>query len=410
MRRPRPLRKQRGVFLIVTAAGILVLLGFVGLAIDSSRQMAVRAELQNAADACALSAALELNGLADAPARGTRAGQYVGGTRNLQNFQSVPVQIPELSVTFSTAIDGEFKPAALTSPYTPGALYAPSNSRFVRCTVTEQNFLNFFMGLLGIEDGDLSMSATASVQPGQAVCAIPAAVCAANTSASDFGYAVGQELKMSDSGIGGFFRWLDLMPNLTGNAKLIEPLINFGVCNFSTASGQCIPKQTGERDAILPAWNSRFGLYKPGAGAIGPAQALPDLTGLGFAAVTSGMSNRFADYRDAALNRTPAAELGEYKSPSDLATYQTANRRLTAIPVVDCNPSGSGSCPSGVMRTLGFACVLMLSAERPGGGSEGNPMRVEYRGRADQLSSGCVTTGLPGGENTAGPLVPVLVQ
>ena len=408
MRRPRPLSKQRGVFLIVTAAGILVLLGFVGLAIDSSRQMAVRAELQNAADSCALSAALELNGLADAPARATRAGQYVGGTRNLQNFQSVPVQIPELSITFSTAIDGEFKPAALTSPYTPGALYAPSNSRFVRCTVTEQNFLNFFMGLLGIEDADLSMSATASVQPGQAVCAIPTAVCAAGPG-PDFGYAVGQQLRLSSgaSDVSGFFRWANLSPDttLSENQKYVQPIINFGVCNFSTLTGQCIQMDTGARAVLSQAWNSRFGLYKTGDSSYGPAEALPDLTGLGFPSPATGnMTNKFADYVTAAVNRTPADPIPGFGATTGVDAYRTANRRLTAIPVLQCNTAAT-SCPSGFGQTLGFACVLMLSAEQ---GS--NPLRVEYRGPADQPSSGCVTTGLPGGENTAGPLVPVLVQ
>jgi hypothetical protein len=406
--RPTPFRKQQGVFLIVTAAGILVLLGFVGLAIDSSRQMAVRAELQNAADSCALSAALELNGFADAPARGTRAGQFVGGTRNLQNFQSASVVIPEASITFSTAIDGEYKPAALVSPYTSGALYAPANSRFVRCTVTEQTFLNFFMGLLGIEDSDLSMSATASVQPGQAVCAIPTAACSAGPG-PDFGYTVGQQLTLSGgaSDVSGFFRWANLLPDtsLSENQKYVQPLINFGACNFSTLSGQCIQMDTGGRSVLTQAWNSRFGLYKTGESSYVPAEALPDLTGLGFPPPSSGnMTNRFGDYLVAAVNRTPAAPIPGFGAVTGVENYRTANRRLTAIPVLQCN-TASTSCPSGFGQTVGFACVLMLSAEQGA-----NPLRVEYRGRADQLGSGCVTTGLPGGENTAGPLVPVLVQ
>ena len=76
-----PLR-LRGMVAVSTALAALVLLGFVGLAIDASRVELVQAELQNAADGCALAAVLELNGLADGPSRAALAGQFVGGNRN----------------------------------------------------------------------------------------------------------------------------------------------------------------------------------------------------------------------------------------------------------------------------------------------------------------------------------------
>ena len=50
----RTRRQQRGIYIVMTALVLVVLLGFVGLAIDSSRQQSVHVELQNAADACAL--------------------------------------------------------------------------------------------------------------------------------------------------------------------------------------------------------------------------------------------------------------------------------------------------------------------------------------------------------------------
>jgi Flp pilus assembly protein TadG len=71
---------------------MLVILGFVGLAIDAGRLQLVQAELQNSADACVLAAVLELNGLSDAPSRGALAGQFV----------SVPFNSPGSDNEFGT--------------------------------------------------------------------------------------------------------------------------------------------------------------------------------------------------------------------------------------------------------------------------------------------------------------------
>src|SRR6267143_4854029 len=53
---------ERGSIMIMTAIFALLLLLMVGMTIDISRIYSVRAELQNAADAAALTAARELNG------------------------------------------------------------------------------------------------------------------------------------------------------------------------------------------------------------------------------------------------------------------------------------------------------------------------------------------------------------
>src|SRR4029450_2834402 len=54
-------RNQRGSVMVMTAIAMLALFLILGLAIDASRIFMARAELQNAADAAALSAARELN-------------------------------------------------------------------------------------------------------------------------------------------------------------------------------------------------------------------------------------------------------------------------------------------------------------------------------------------------------------
>ena len=55
---------------------------------------------------------------------------------------------------------------------------------------------------------------------------------------------------------------------------------------------------------------------------------------------------------------------------------------------------------------LGWACYLMLNPVF----SPGDTMYLEYRGLAGSPSSGCVTSGAPGGPTAGGPKVPALVQ
>ena len=50
-------REQRGAVMILFSLTIVVLIGFAGLAIDLGRAFVIKTELQNAMDACALSAA-----------------------------------------------------------------------------------------------------------------------------------------------------------------------------------------------------------------------------------------------------------------------------------------------------------------------------------------------------------------
>src|SRR5258705_3190035 len=89
-------RNERGSIVIMTALSMLLLLLMVGLCIDVSRIYVVRAELQNAADAAALTAAAQLNGgdggIDDAVAR---ANAIV----NTQGFGKVNVSID--SITFA---------------------------------------------------------------------------------------------------------------------------------------------------------------------------------------------------------------------------------------------------------------------------------------------------------------------
>ncbi|MES9899100.1 MAG: Tad domain-containing protein [Sedimenticola sp.] len=74
--------KQQGVILVMSAIFIVLLIGIGSFAIDLGRLFTLRTQLQNAVDAAALAAAMELDGQADAQSRA------MARARELLNFES----------------------------------------------------------------------------------------------------------------------------------------------------------------------------------------------------------------------------------------------------------------------------------------------------------------------------------
>ncbi len=74
--------KQQGVILVMSAIFIVLLIGIGSFAIDLGRLFTLRTQLQNAVDAAALAAAMELDGEADAQSRA------MARARELLNFES----------------------------------------------------------------------------------------------------------------------------------------------------------------------------------------------------------------------------------------------------------------------------------------------------------------------------------
>lgn len=132
---------ERGSIIIMTAILMLLFMVMLGLAIDVSRIYMVRAELQNAADAAALTAARELNGGTTGIDNAvTRANNIV----NTQGFGNVGVSIA--SVEFAINLNDEpYMNAASAKDAT-----TVKNIRFVRVTTqaTTTNIL-FAVSVLG---------------------------------------------------------------------------------------------------------------------------------------------------------------------------------------------------------------------------------------------------------------------
>src|SRR6476619_4165322 len=90
--------RQHGAVMVTVAFALLFLLGFMGVALDFGHLFVVKTELQTASDSCALAAAQELDGAADALTRATSAGRTAGNL-NRTNFQGGTAGLAAADIT-----------------------------------------------------------------------------------------------------------------------------------------------------------------------------------------------------------------------------------------------------------------------------------------------------------------------
>ena len=419
--------RQRGAVAVMVSLSLLVLVGVFGLAVDSGQLYVNKAELQTAADACALAAAQELTcqagtgGISSCPASflqsAEAAGIYAAG-RNKARMQSVAVSIAASDVRFASTLGPN-------SGYLPRNGGASPNARFAMCTARASGITPWLVGVLGIGPSSVSSTAVATLAPGQSFCGtVPIGVCRKPTGAApDFGYAVGEWMsaafdaagndKSDPTTISGSFKWVDFTPSAGGTNELSEQLYGRSpACGLRVGDNV---KEPGSKQGVKFAYNARFGIYA-NAGGETALTAPPDRTGYaypnqspGSPVVTVGTS-AYSDYvrRQALGNPFVNGEYnmsGTVTSGNDVisssATHQTygSDRRLVAMPVVDCTASTA--------PILAMACVLMLNPMNKG---KNGTLYLEYRGNASDPASACRTLGGPAGTAGGGPLVPTLVQ
>jgi len=390
--------RQKGAFSIFAALGVVVLVGCAGLAIDTGRMLVVRSELQTSMDSCALAGVLELNGLPDAAHRAASAGRFVGGVRNAADFQSAAVEIGASDVTFPVSLNDPSPPTADTAN---GAA-----ARFVRCRVTSPGLVPLLLSVLGVGPVQMTVSATATVQSAQAVCAIPTSLLGNISGGVNFGFTPGQRMTLGASATNGFFQWANVAndPNLSGLGDYANAFIKYGSCGATTEVGRCITIQTGEVVSLNEYWNARFGVYK--SNGLSPVDAIPDLTGYGYRDQTGSVLEDYRTLR--APQRAPAQSSAippGYGVPANVnATYGAPGRRLAVMPVINTGDTSCGGV-NGARRLIGWACALMISPI-----SAEQSAQFEYIGPANAADTPCRTAGVPGSFDGNGPLVPVLVK
>ncbi len=416
------LRKERGAVAIMVALSMVVLIGFVGLALDLGKLYVAKSELQNSADACALAAVRELTGANTNQLTLSEAAGITTGMRHDVLFQgeTIPLTVDD-SVTFSQTLNGGYQPkTAISSTEVLQMQYA-------RCTVSRAGIANWFIQVLnllpGISIGNQAVAAAAVAgrTPSQVACAIPVGICSsAVIPAPPIGTWMQSVIGPGGSGSGtgnltGNFMWVDYTPPGGGASELGENLTGPGVCNLPATGSQV--GEAGVKSSLAASWNSRFGIYH---GSVKQGESVPDYTGYAYTGAAGSWPTKFNAFADFKSKRgTYAAYQGDtttgLKTKGTIANSDDLqasgdDRRLATVPVLDCAGFTGGSTVAPVQS---WACVLMLhpiNNSAGGSGTGADRMYLEYLGRSDDPGSPCATSGLPGGPASGGPLVPALVR
>ena len=417
-------KREGGVVAIMVTLLLTALIGFAGLALDLGRLYVNKTELQNAVDACALAAANELvcePGLGTCPAEflhnAEAAGIFAAG-KNFQDFQQHAVVIEPADIRFHTAIEPN-------GSYLPRSAGADVNSRFAMCSASVAGIVPWFMGILGLGPHSVDATAVATLAPGQTACnAAPLGICAANPAATSFGFTTANWITSNYTHTGNTaeltdgLRWVDFRSGAGGADAVHDQLLGNGAaCGIRI--GDTVKIQTGANDA-RKAWNTRFGIY---TGSESVATAAPDRTGYAYPSQAPGPAipvnaSAYADYRARQAANAPftpfeyAPDSAGISAPISAATHLShgAERRLVAVPVIDCggavsgkgNGKGNGAVS---VPILGMACALMLNPMSNGGSGT---VFLEWRGLAGDAASPCRSAGIAGG--AGGALVTTLVQ
>lgn len=418
-------RRESGAVVVTVALTLLFLLGFMGVALDFSHLFVVKSELQTAMDSCALAAAEELDGQADAIERGRRTG-LVAGNLNAVDFQSGRWggrgQIIDADITFKDAM------------YVETAISA--QAKYAQCQHTQSNVQMWLLHALGAFFGnaaaypngrDVAALAVATRTNAQTTCPIPLALePRPGGTAPDYGYVLGEWIALltgPGSGTGGEIGWANLDGSSSASTAIEQ--MESAYCGVKVGDTLGSP---GVMSAIDRAWNYRFGIY---GGSSDPAINRPDFTGYSYTLLNwpsgfnafDGIPGPGADptaenFVTKRLAFASCADTGTQVRGSDSCQSITgltlnsfnrlaapgaaagghrqygSNRRLATVPVVNA-----------AMGVIDYACMLMLEPlSRPAAAS----VQLEYRGNASDPGSPCTTSGIPGG--AIGPLVPVLVQ
>ena len=408
--------KQGGGVAIIVAIALPLLIGMAGLALDLGKLFVTKTELQNAADACALSAARELNGTAAQFTAAETAGITVGQANNAF-FQTDAVVLPvNDAVRFSTALDGTYQPKTSLTGLTPAQA---ATYRFVRCTATLGNIANWLIGVLNVIPGiavadeqTVAAEAVATLGPGQNSCnLLPIGVCNnVITSTTPAGTWVNGIIGPggNNATLSGSFRWVDFDPP-AGGASEIRGLLTGNSCNKPIPGPGDDVNGPGFVASGRQAFNTRFGLSHGGS------DGVPDFTGFSYSPLATPTvainTNVFADFLS--KRGTNTAFQGQAASGIALtggtsirnSTNLAANgrsRRIMVAPVVNC----------ATMRitttTPTYACMLLLHPMRTQGAANFT-MYMQYLGNANAIGE-CNQSGVAAGYGGTGPVVTFLVQ
>lgn len=177
---PRQASTARGAVTIMFSLMVLVLIGFIGMALDLGRIYNRRAELQDIAAATALAAARQLNGTA---AGVTAALNKARSTANAltYGYNQQAVSWSDAAIRFSTTAAGNWVDAANAQAAPAGLLFAKVDTSALDASLGTVSLA--FMHILSSAFASTSTAATA-IAGRNAILVAPLAICAMSTTAA----------------------------------------------------------------------------------------------------------------------------------------------------------------------------------------------------------------------------------
>ena len=356
-------KRQRGVAMVIIAAGLLAILAVAGLAIYASRITYDKSRLQGVVDATALTAAKVLD-QTGSDAQAITAANAVF-TENLTTF-------PELRRALGTGATPTLVFSRGISPFTP----QPSGTlglHYVRVEVASAGSGGGggLLGVIGVRSIPVRASAMAGPSPavGVACNIVPIALC--GNGGADLGYP-SNRIHAINSGSGttpGFYRYLAF--DDTGGANAVRHNLAGGY-KQCVVTGARVPIKSGVNSGpASQGLNTRFNLYAAG---LSPTDYPPDVlqrepspllsynTQTGtirqngkVVTLISQIDYGYDTY--AATTRTGPYDL--QPSPAGPAVFK---RRVVAAPVVACGDEINKTVP-----IVGLRCLFLLQRAETSG-------------------------------------------
>jgi Flp pilus assembly protein TadG len=331
--------REKGAILFIVAACLVLLLGFMGLAIDLGHAYNNKSQLQNMADACALAGGSALNGTpAGIALAETRARDAANNLANRTEFNNKPVTVPASAVKFSADLNaGPWLARAAAE-----ALAVAPTIRFVKVDVPVQPSEVVFAKLIPGIPNTLNFGAEA-VAGQVALNEVCRGLDPFSPARRDIGpYGTGT---VDPTGNFGY------VPGLTYELRLSH--MNGQGCGEQGIPG-CVTGNFGMADTggcggSASCWRNTMVNGSTG-NCVAPGSTVPTTTGNLGSNVERALQDRF----DQDMNTLTYATLADFNGP-----YQaTSNyRRMLRVPVNDGNiPNGSGD-----YNINGFLCFFMAS-------------------------------------------------
>lgn len=391
-------KAERGSVMVMTAILMAGLVLAVALCIDVARLYMLRTELQNAADAAALSAARELSsgagGIQDAVSRATVIVNNYG-------FNDAAVNIPSANVEFAINLNGPYVSAATAEAN-------PFNYRFVRVTTMDvATPMLFSARVWGAPNRNESKSAVAGMSVGiNTICDFfPFAVALADSNTTDVGFtppAPNTIMTLNfTQGNGNSMTLVDRdyvileVPEISGNGAGETIRLSAGLTSICQTLNVNVPfhatpssnQNNGPRQ-ITDGVNTRFNIYANGPGQLNATDFPPDSNiaeGIPFQAyndrtsVVAPSPGPGVDQRRILV--VPIIAPGTYTgAPVSAPTITFGAFFLRNRPTVDnpCSNAAHG-CARFDVEWIDERLVIGRGFFTPGGGSSSLTLPVLYR-------------------------------